>query len=434
MGSSSFAEVSLGDIVDFRNGKAIPPEKYTPDGKHPVFGSNGQIACSDEVLCPDPTIVIGRVGAYCGCVHYVPRASWVTDNAIVALPQEGNDIRYLYYLLGSLELERTAIGSAQPLMTQKGLKVIQTKVPPLPEQKAIAQILGTLDDKIELNRRMNGTLEEMAQELFKSWFVDYDPVIDNALSAGNPIPDELAPRAEIRRQALADGTANRQAAKPFPAAFQETESMGWIPEGWELKAFDTLAKLDTTSVKPFEQPETVWEHYSIPSYDSTGMPSWDRGNEIKSNKYLVKPGAILSSKLNPETERTWWPFMMDDKTSICSTEFMQFVPHKKEEQAFVYSLIRSDPFQANILERVTGSTGSRQRAQPKQIAEIEVIDCGELLRAEFIKIALPLFQSIRNNSLRVPTLAKLCDTLLPKLISGELRIPEAKQLTKEALA
>ena len=210
--------------------------------------------------------------------------------------------------------------------------------------------------------------------------------------------------------------------------------MGWIPEGWELKAFDTLAKLDTTSVKPFEQPETVWEHYSIPSYDSTGMPSWDRGNEIKSNKYLVKPGAILSSKLNPETERTWWPFMMDDKTSICSTEFMQFVPHKKEEQAFVYSLIRSDPFQANILERVTGSTGSRQRAQPKQIAEIEVIDCGELLRAEFIKIALPLFQSIRNNSLRVPTLAKLCDTLLPKLISGELRIPEAKQLTKEALA
>jgi type I restriction enzyme S subunit len=139
------------------------------------------------------------------------------------------------------------------------------------------------------------------------------------------------------------------------------------------------------------------------------MPSWDRGDEIKSNKYLVKPGAVLSSKLNPETERTWWPFMMDEKTSICSTEFMQFVPHKKEEQAFVYSLI------------------------PKQIAEIEVIDCGEILRAEFIKIALPLFQSIRNNSLRVRTLTKLRDTLLPQLISGELRIPEAEQLTEEAL-
>jgi len=113
------------------------------------------------------------------------------------------------------------------------------------------------------------------------------------------------------------------------------------------------------------------------------------------------------------------------------TEFMQFVPHDQEEQAFVYSLIRSDPFQANILERVTGSTGSRQRAQPKQIAEIEVIDCGEELRSEFIRVALPLFQSVRNNSLRVQTLSKLRNTLLPKLISGDLRLPEAKELTEE---
>ena len=80
---------------------------------------------------------------------------------------------------------------------------------------------------------MNVTLEGMAQALFKSWFVDFDPVIDNALAAGNPIPAELADRAEVRRAALADGTANRKAAKPFPAAFQQTEELGWIPEGWE---------------------------------------------------------------------------------------------------------------------------------------------------------------------------------------------------------
>ena len=176
MANSSFADVSLGDIADFRNGKAISPEKYTSGGKHPVFGSNGQIACSDEVLYPEPAIVIGRVGAYCGCVHYVPRASWVTDNAIVALPRVGNDIRYLFYLLGSLELQRTAIGSAQPLMTQGGLKVVRTKAPPLAEQKAIAAVLGALDDKIELNRQMNATLEAMSRALFQSWFVDFDPV------------------------------------------------------------------------------------------------------------------------------------------------------------------------------------------------------------------------------------------------------------------
>ena len=90
---------------------------------------------------------------------------------------------------------------------------------------------GSLDDKIDLNRRMNETLEGMAQAFFKSWFVDFDPVIDNALAAGNPIPEPLAQRAETRRQALAYGTANRDSAQAFPASFRFTEELGWIPEG-----------------------------------------------------------------------------------------------------------------------------------------------------------------------------------------------------------
>ena len=438
---SEWKDTTIAEFCRFTYGKSLPARNRNESGSVPVYGSGGLSGQHDDSLVESAGIIIGRKGTI-GSVIYSSRPFWPIDTVFYVTNEKHRDLKFTYYLLKTLGLEHMNADSAVPGLNRDEAHGIVFSAPPLPEQKAIAHILGSLDDKIELNRRMNATLEGMAQALFKSWFVDFDPVIDNALAAGNPIPDELADRAclrashrqaEDRRQALANGTANREAAKPFPAAFQETESMGWIPEGWDVKPFDKLAKLDTTSVKPFEQPDTLWEHYSIPSYDSTGMPSWDRGDEIKSNKYLVKPGAVLSSKLNPETERTWWPFMMDEKTSICSTEFMQFVPHKKEEQAFVYSLIRSDPFQANILERVTGSTGSRQRAQPKQIAEIEVIDCGEILRAEFIKIALPLFQSIRNNSLRVRTLTKLRDTLLPQLISGELRIPEAEQLTEEAL-
>ena len=223
MGNSTFAEVLLGDIADFRNGKAISPDKYTFGGKHPIFGSNGQIACSDEVLYPEPAIVIGRVGAYCGCVHYVPRASWVTDNAIVALPKVGNDLRYLFYLLGSLELQRTAIGSAQPLMTQGGLKVVRTKAPPLAEQKAIAGVLGALDDKIELNRRMNATLEAMARALFQSWFVDFDPV--------------RAKQEGRKPTGMDDATASL-----FPDSFRESE-LGEIPVGWEVVSLETLASI-----------------------------------------------------------------------------------------------------------------------------------------------------------------------------------------------
>ena len=370
----------------------------------------------------------------CSIVKDVPEETTFESSIIRARPdpnRANSDFLYYFfsspggkYLIGSI-LRQVAVAG----ITGSDLKELPIVTPTIDEQKSIAHILSTIDDKIELNRKMNTTLEDMAQALFKSWFVDFDPVIDKALEAGNPIPERLQKRAKVR-QALGDKRKPLPSniARHFPDGFVITEELCWVPEGWELKSFSTLTNLDTTSVKPFEQPETVWEHYSIPSYDSSGMPSRDKGDEIKSNKYRVKAGAILSSKLNPETERTWWPHLMDENASICSTEFMQFVPHQVEEQAFVYSLIRSEPFQANILERVTGSTGSRQRAQPKQVAEIDIIDCDEVLREEYIKVALPLFQLNLNNSLESQSLSSLRDTLLPKLLSGELQIPDAEKL------
>jgi type I restriction enzyme S subunit len=156
--------------------------------------------------------------------------------------------KFIYHVFKSHDFKAFIDGISGGTSVQLNMKVgdmarYELPLPPLPEQRAIAHILGSLDDRIELNRRMNGTLEGMAQALFKSWFVDFDPVIDNALAAGNPIPEELADRAEVRRAALADGTANREAAKPFPAAFQQTEELGWIPEGWEAKRWGEMAKL-----------------------------------------------------------------------------------------------------------------------------------------------------------------------------------------------
>jgi len=177
----TFQDCTLDSIADFRNGKSLSTSQYSDDGTYPVYGSNGQIARTNELLNPTPVVVIGRVGAFCGSVYRVDEPSWVTDNAIVATAKPGVDIGFLYYRLRSLGLNRTAIGSAQPLVTQGGLKVVSTRVPPLPEQRAIAHILGTLDDKIELNRRMNQTLEAMAQALFKSWFMDFEPFRDRGM-------------------------------------------------------------------------------------------------------------------------------------------------------------------------------------------------------------------------------------------------------------
>jgi type I restriction enzyme S subunit len=435
MGNSSFADVSLGDIVDFRNGKAIPPEKYTPDGKHPVFGSNGQIACSDEVLCPDPTIVIGRVGAYCGCVHYVPRASWVTDNAIVALPQVGNDIRYLYYLLGSLELERTAIGSAQPLMTQKGLKIVQTKVPPLPEQKAIAHILGSLDDKIELNRKMNATLEAMAQALFKSWFVNFDPVIDNALAAGNPIPETLAARAEVRRQAIADGTANRE-VELSSKTFVESD-LGLIPNDYEIQTIEQCCTFVSRGVTP--KYELGSGRFIInqkvnrgAELDLSNLKELTNSLTVSAEKHAQSHDVLVNCLGEGTLGRVHFYngapgiYAVDQHMTICR-------PNTPEFGLYLYQYLASPVGQERIESAKTGSTGMTM-FNIKKVRSFQIpLPSRKALKA-YGNETLDLYMKIQENRNQNLILTKLRDTLLPKLISGELRVSEAEPLTEGALA
>jgi type I restriction enzyme S subunit len=259
MAGESYKEASLEEVADFRNGKAISPAKYVNAGKYPVFGSNGQIARSDEVLYKEPVVVIGRVGAYCGSVHYVPTSSWVTDNAIAAIATPGNYIRFLYYLFKHIGLQRTAIGSAQPLMTQGGVKIIRTKVPPLPEQRAIAYILGMLDDKIEINRRMSQTLEEMARAIFKSWFVDFDPVRAKA-AVRREHPDWT--NAQVSRAACPK--MKPEIAELFPDRLVDSE-LGEIPEGWEIGCVGDLAEVSSG-----KRPDTRFAERS----DDALVPLW----------------------------------------------------------------------------------------------------------------------------------------------------------------
>lgn len=129
---------------------------------------------SDEANSSN-VVIIGRVGAYCGSVHYSSDECWVSDNAIIATSKPNNSIKYLYYLLSSLNLNQHHIGGAQPLMTQGIINNINIPNHRIDEQKKVASILSSLDDKIETNRRINARLEELAQALFKSWFIDFTP-------------------------------------------------------------------------------------------------------------------------------------------------------------------------------------------------------------------------------------------------------------------
>ena len=169
---------------------------------------------SNEANAEKNTIIVGRVGSYCGSLYYSDRGCWVTDNAIRANAIDGHETRFLFFLLQTLRLNDRRAGSGQPLLNQTILSSIPVTVPLLPEQRTIAHILGTLDDKIELNRRMNETLEAMARALFKSWFVDFDPV--RAKMAGR------------------DTGLSQDLADLFPDQLVDSE-LGEIPEEWEVK-------------------------------------------------------------------------------------------------------------------------------------------------------------------------------------------------------
>ncbi|WLI72857.1 restriction endonuclease subunit S [Halomonas alkalicola] len=305
-------------------------------------------------------------------------------------------------------------------------------------QNKIASILDALDCKIQLNRKINQDLEQMVQAIFKSWFVDFEPVKAKvaALEAGGSEQDTLlaAMQAISGKDELAltrlkaeqpeQYTNLRATAGLFPSELQDSE-LGEIPEGWAVESFSKIARLDTTSVKPAQEPGKIWEHYSIPAFDEGAFPAYDFGSEIKSSKYKVHPAAILSSKLNPHFPRTWVPDVRNHDGAICSTEFMQFVPLKLKQRAFIAGMVTSEPFQSGMMMRVTGSTGSRQRAQPKQVASMGVVLPPEPLMLEYSNRIASIYAVMARNIRQSQTLSQLRDTLLPKLLSGELSISNA---------
>jgi len=308
------------------------------------------------------------------------------------------------------------------------VKEILVSIPPLPEQKSIAHILGSLDDKIELNRRMNATLESMAQALFKSWFVDFDPVIDNALVTGNPIPEEFSERAETRRKALIDGTANRETAKQFPASFKLTEELGWIPEGWEVEELGKLAQNIREGVDPKTIPEETpyvgLEHIDKQSFS---LSRWGVATDIDSHKSYFSSEDFLFGKLRPYFHKV----CQVNSDGICSTDILVIRQRYAEDAGYVGCQI----FEPEFVEYANlRSTGTRMpRASWKDMAKYEIACPPQSLRKVFNIQVKHIREKCAKAVAENQTLNKLRDTLLPKLISGELRIPKVEKLVKKIL-
>jgi type I restriction enzyme S subunit len=283
-------------------------------------------------------------------------------------------------------------------------------VPSIPEQRAIAHILGTLDDKIELNRKTNETLEAMAKALFKSWFVDFDPVRAKAEDRPTGLPAEISDL--------------------FPDSFEDSE-LGEIPSGWKVAEIDQIINLKKDSIDPSCAPDEAFDHYSIPAFDSGRYPAKELGSSIKSQKFLVSGEDLLVSKLNPSTSRVWIPFSASSRRAISSTEFLVCRALNDVGRAFAYCLACSD----SIVEAMTGLAGgtsnSHQRIRPGDFLALACCTGSEKARSAFAEVAEPLLTKSLALRTESKSLSSTRDTLLPKLISGEIRIPDVEKMLEE---
>ena len=300
--------------------------------------------------------------------------------------------------------------TVQATLNLGDLKSLSLRIPSLPEQKAIAHILGTLDAKIELNRKTNETLEAMAKALFQSWFVDFDPVRAKAEGRPTGLPDEISDL--------------------FPDSFEESE-LGEIPRRWEIAAIERIVNLRKDSVNPSDSPEEEFDHYSIPAFDAGKSPSREAGETIKSQKFLVGENDLLVSKLNPATPRIWIPFSSSARRSICSTEFLVCQASTGFGRAFAYCLASSDSIIEAMIGLAGGTSNSHQRIRPGDFLALACCMGSQQIRSAFSDVVEPLLGKTLALRTESRSLASARDTLLPKLISGELRIPEAEKLVSD---
>ena len=403
---SEWRESTLGRLLSFSNGKSSPARI---DGlPHPVYGSNGVIGFSDKTNADPSTIVVGRVGSYCGSLHYIDRFCWVTDNAIRANAFNGNDARFLFYLLQTLHLNNWRSGSGQPLLNQTILSSIPVTVPPPIEQRAIAHILGTLDDKIELNRRMNETLEAMARALFKDWFVDFGPT-----------------RAKIEDR---DPYLAPEIWDLFPDKLDEDGK----PEGWETKALSEVIQLN---------PERSLRKGAVAPYLAmANMPTKGHTPSAVVDRFFgsgmrFSHGDTLVARITPCLENgktAYVDFLQDGEIGWGSTEYIVMRPEPPFPNEFAYCLARSTSFREFAIQNMTGTSG-RQRVPVTVISNFHLpLPIGPDIPEVFGKLIKPIFSVISYAARESDTLTALRDLLLPKLMSGEVRIPDADKIVQES--
>ena len=418
--AGKWQDVKLGDVITLKRGYDLPKRKRNP-GSVPVVSSAGFSGHHDEAKANPPGVVVGRYGTL-GEVYYVEEPFWPLNTALYVQDFKGNDPRFVSYLLETIHYRAAVDKAAVPGVNRNDLHQFRVKLPPLGEQKAIADQLGTLDDKIDLNRRMNETLESMARAIFKSWFVDFDPVIDNALRAGNPIPEEFADRAAARREALDAGNpvVGDEVGSLFPGGFEKSD-LGPVPVGWKPGVIGDQFDL-TLGLSP---PGSTYNE------DGEGVPFYqgrkDFGFRYPGYRvYCTEPKRFAEKGDSLVSIRAPVGDVNMARERCCIGRGVAALRHQAGSRSYTYYAMKTLAgrfARFNAEGTVFGSIGKRDfLALDWVCAKNGIVDL-------FEKQLSPLDEQITVNERNTRSLGATRDTLLPKLMAEEVLFEERGEVS-----
>ncbi len=386
----SFKYVSLYSLAEWKNGLAFKQIHFAGQGK-PVIkiaelknGITAQTAYTQQTFDDSVYLTKGdMVFSWSGnpetsidVFWYNLPNGWLNQHIFKVTPNEGVHKLYLYYLLKSLKPQFTAIASNKQTtglghVTIRDMKEMMIELPDYDIQKSVGEYLYSIDQKVCINQRINDNLEQQAQAIFSERF--------------------------------------------------EKVSSEDLPAGWRVVSLGEVATISNKSFNPLKEAKRILEHYSIPAFDEARFPVFEPSTSIKSNKFVIDTSCFMISKLNPTTKRVWKPYCLTEN-AVCSTEFIVYKAKNEFITDFLYSVINSNSFSDFMCSHVTGSTGSRQRTTPSDTLSYEMVLPTEDELTEFQSLVSPMYAQMRINAIENDKLKQLRDSLLPKLMSGDLDV------------
>lgn len=401
LSSGTKCRCAFGELIECFDNKRIPlsaQERATRKGPYRYYGAQNVVDHIDAYLFDGEYALIAEDGENLrsqkqDVAQIVEGQFWVNNHAHIIQANANADLWYLCALLNQTDISRYISGSAQPKLSQEGMRKIVVEVPDVQEQRRIGLLLRSLDRKIALNRRKITTLEKMAKEIYDYWFVQYDFPDAN----GRPYKSsggEMVYSPELKRE---------------------------IPKGWRSSSLGEIMQIERKTVDPSSIPDQVIVHYSIPAFDENMYPAFCCASEIQSSKFKIDSEVVLLSKLNPKFKRIWDPPVIGEY-SLCSTEFIVCKAKQPRDKPFIFEVLNSDSVQRYMIDGASSSTGSRSRFAAELLPDFPLAIPPQSVIDSFTRIAKLSHTQIKKLRIDITRLTTLRDFLLPLLMNGQARI------------